>query len=41
MTLKGKEKQVKIDLTSKDEGDWEVKTTSKGFLYFKLKGTND
>lgn len=34
-------KPVQIDLTTQDEDDWEVKTTSKGFLYFKLKGTND
>lgn len=34
-------KQVKIDLTNQDEEDWEVKTTSKGFIYFKLKGTDD
>jgi hypothetical protein len=33
--------QLRIDLEDQDEEDWEVKTTSKGFLYFKLKDTND
>lgn len=30
-----------LDLPQNREEEWDVKTTSKGFIYFKMKGTND
>ena len=35
-----KVKPTNVDVNDPDEDDWEVKTTSKGFIYFKLRGTN-